>query len=244
MGKPKFSHVFLPHGRNYMMSHRQGKSLSSPVSFCKIYLQIIACTFVLYSCSSLQAGVYLSSVDKMDKENILKNEMVVKTILEKMLIGPEYYTLKAYERTGINFQFRRTNLIVHSFYVIINQDGEYHTLSFYGTEIAFYSEGAWIIDSDADAQAYAMFLEGKNNWDVAEIRTENDINVQETIRNIVKRIESDVTYYYKDHIKNKPNMDNCNTALHETLVEQRNRKFAPAYPIPAASWDSNPYVLQ
>jgi hypothetical protein len=180
----------------------------------------------------------------MDKESILKNEIAAKTILEKMLIEPEYYTLKAYERTGINFQFRRTNLIVHSFYVITNQDGEYHTLSFYGTEIAFYSEGAWIINGDADTQAYAMFLGGKNNWDVAEIRTENDIDVRETIRNIVKRIESDVTYYYKDHINNKPNMDNCNTALHETLVERRNKNFAPAYPVPAASWDIGPHVLR
>jgi hypothetical protein len=155
----------------------------------------------------------------MDKETILENEIEVKTILEKMLVSPEYYTLKAYERTGINFQFKRTNLIVHSFYAITSRDGEFHTLSFYGTEIAFYSEGAWIIDSDADMQAYTMFLDGKNNWDVAEIRIENDIDVRETIKNIVKKIESDVTYYYKDHINDKPNMDNCNTALHETLVE-------------------------
>jgi hypothetical protein len=165
--------------------------------------------------------MYLSSVDKMDKENILKNEIKVKTLLEEMSLKPEYYTLKAYERTGINFQLKRSNLVVHSFYAITSRDGGYHTLSFYGTEIAFYSEGAWIMDSDADMQAYTMFLDGKNNWDVTEIGIENDIDVQETIRNIMKKIESDVTYYYKDHIHNRPNMDNCNTALHETLVHKR-----------------------
>jgi hypothetical protein len=188
--------------------------------------------------------MYLSSIDNMDKESILKNEIVAKTILEKMLIRPEYYAFKAYERTGINFQFKRTKLIVHSFYVITSQDGEYHTLSFYGTEIAFYSEGAWIIDSDMDTQAYAMFLEGKNKWDVGEIKTENGIDVQETIKNIVRKIESDVTFYYKDHISNKPNMDNCNTALHETLVEQKTENFAPPYPVPAASWGIGSYASQ
>jgi hypothetical protein len=220
-----------------MAANSRNKKLSPSLCFRKIYLQIIVCAFVLCSCSSLQAGMYLSSIDKMDQESILQNEIVVKTILEKMLIRPEYYTLKAYERTGINFQFKRTKLIVHSFYVITNQDGEYHTLSFYGTEIAFQSEGAWIIDSDADTQAYAMFLEGKNNWDVAEISIENGIDVQETIKNIVTKIESDVTFYYKDHVNNKPNVDNCNTALHETLVKRKNKNFAPAYPIPAASRD-------
>jgi hypothetical protein len=155
----------------------------------------------------------------MNGEDILKNEIKVKTILQEILIKPENYSIKAHERTGISFQFKRTELFVHSFYVIADKNGEYHTLSFYGTKIAFYSEGAWILDGDSDMTAYIMFLNEDNQWDV--VVKEKEIDLLETIGKIIKKIESNVTYYYKDHIKDKTNMDNCNTALYETLVERK-----------------------
>jgi hypothetical protein len=179
---------------------------------------------VFCSCSSLEAGIYLSSVDNLNGEDILKNETKVKMMLQEILLRPEYYDLKAYERTGISFQVKRTDLLIHSFYVITDVADEYHTLSFYGTKIAFYSEGAWILDGDSDMTAYDMFLNDNNQWDVIEIK--KDIDFSETIRNILRKIESNITYYYKDHINNRPNMDNCNTALYESLVEKK-RPFRP-----------------
>ncbi|MDR1210783.1 MAG: hypothetical protein LBK40_00980, partial [Spirochaetaceae bacterium] len=70
-----------------------------------------------------------------------------------------------------------------------------------------------------DRDSYTRYIEGSNTWDVREIKIENGIAVYETARNIIDKINSTVRYYYRDHIKNRPNADNCNTALYETLVE-------------------------
>jgi hypothetical protein len=174
---------------------------------------------MIQDCSSLQAGIYLSSVDPLKENEILENERGVKSFLADIITAPDNYVIKAYERIGVAFQIKRTRLLTHSFYVISGVNNEYHTLSFYGTKIAFYSEGAWIMDADSDFSSYKMFIEGQNNWDVKEIATKRKIDTERTVSNILSKIDSDITYYYKDHIKNKAERDNCNTALMETLAE-------------------------
>jgi hypothetical protein len=61
----------------------------------------------------------------------------------------------------------------------------------------------------------------KTTEDTAEIMITNGIDTMETVKNIIMKIDSDTTYYYRDHINNKPNMDKCNTALYETIVEEK-----------------------
>lgn len=190
------------------------------IAWAMVFVIVLLCG----SCSSMHAGMYLVSVDRddVDGKTILRNEPQVKAILENIIDSYENYTVKAFSRTGINFQIRQTKLLTHSFYVIIfNDNGEYHTLSFYGTQIAFRSEGAWAYDAVADISSYRMYLEGDNKWDVRELFPDDTINTRETVRNIIKKIDSDTTYYYKDHIVNKPRMDNCNTALYETIVREK-----------------------
>ncbi|MDR2553002.1 MAG: hypothetical protein LBD31_07560 [Treponema sp.] len=171
------------------------------------------------SCSSIQAGLYLASVDKDNGPAILNNEVEVRRLLEDMLASWEQYSMKAFVRTGISFQFKRTKLLTHSYYVIVsNNNGKFHTLSFYGTKMSFYSEGAWALDADSDMTSYTMYLEGNNQWDVMELFPDM-IDTKKTLRNILDKMQSGVTYYYKDHIINKPNMDNCNTALYETIKD-------------------------
>jgi hypothetical protein len=183
------------------------------------FFSLIPFLSLLLSCSSLQAGIYLSSIDNLDGESIKKNEVAVKAYLESILDEPENYAIRLYERNGISYQFKRTKLIYHSFYVITDSNGIHHTLSFYGTKIAFYSEGAWIMDGDSDKQAYELFVEGENKWDVIEMKSSTGIDLEKTIKNIIRKIENGVTYYYKDHLDNKSGMDNCNTAVYETLVK-------------------------
>jgi hypothetical protein len=175
---------------------------------------------LLLSCSSLEAGIYLSSIDNLDGESIKKNESAVKEYLEAILDEPENYAIRLYERNGISYQFKRTKLIYHSFYVITDGNDIHHTLSFYGTKIAFYSEGAWIMDGDSDKQAYELFVEGENKWDVIEIKFSSGIDLEKTIKNIIRKMENGVTYYYRDHLNDKSGMDNCNTAAYETLVKK------------------------
>jgi hypothetical protein len=172
----------------------------------------------LASCSSLRAGLYLISIDDKSGQTILQNEPDVKTFLENIVDSHENYSIKVFARTAVDFQFKRTKLLTHSYYLISSGDGEFHTLSFYGTEMSFYSKGAWALDANSDRSSYIMYLEGNNRWDVGEMFPENSIDTQKTAGNIIDRMGRNIRYYYKDHVKNRPNVDNCNTALHETIV--------------------------
>jgi hypothetical protein len=172
------------------------------------------------SCASFRAGMYLLSIDNTSGEVILRREPNVRAFLQEVLRDPHRYTLAAYSRNTVALQIKRTKLLFHSYYTIRADNGEYHTLSFYGTSMAFRSQGAWALDTDADMASYKMYLEGNNRWDVQEILTERGIDTRQTVENILCKMDSDVSYYYKDHIKNKAGVDNCNTALWETLAEQ------------------------
>jgi uncharacterized protein YcsI (UPF0317 family) len=90
--------------------------------------------------------------------------------------------------------------------------------------MAFFSEGSWALDADSDITSYRMHIKGKNKRDVEEVFKEYTIDVKKTAANIIKKIDSGITYYYKDHIVNKPNRENCNTALYETIVKEIERK--------------------
>ena len=114
-------------------------------------------------------------------------------------------------------------MLTHGYYLFAKPStGEYHTLSFYGTKFALYSKGVWVIDSDSDVSAYLRYITGKNEWDVAEISVAGGINTMRTARNITKRMNQGMGYYYLNHLRNVSGNDNCNTALLETIaVSQR-----------------------
>jgi len=179
---------------------------------------LFLCSLLFLSCADFQAGLYLVFIDKYNGQEIKNNEPNVRAFLEKVLTSPENYKIELYKRTGISSQFKRTKLLEHSFYVISDQNGEYHTISFYGTAIAFSSQGTWAMDSDSDLGSYNMYLKKSNKWDVTKVITANSINVEGTVKNILKKADMNVYFYYKDHITKKPNMNNCNTAVDETIV--------------------------
>jgi hypothetical protein len=188
----------------------------------RIIIVLLAAALVfpfVVSCASFRAGMYLLSIDDNNGEIILQNEPNVRAFLQDVLRVPERYALAAYSRNTVAFQFKRTKLLFHSYYTITNVSGEYHTLSFYGTSMTFYSQGAWAMDSDSDRTSYELYIAGDNKWDVKEIRTERAIDTRQTVENILRKMDEGNTYYYKDHVKDLPGVDNCNTALWETLVE-------------------------
>jgi hypothetical protein len=74
-------------------------------------------------------------------------------------------------------------LLTHRYHVITDPlADECHTLSFYGTRIAFYSRGVWTMDTDSDVSSYQGYLIANNNWDVAQIKTENGIDTTKTVK--------------------------------------------------------------
>jgi hypothetical protein len=166
----------------------------------------------------LQSGLYILSVN-YDGDEILKREPDVTLFLEEILESPEIYRMYAYMRRALAPYIRVSSLRMHSFYVITEEREDYHTLSFSATGKTFFSEGAWAMDTESDIDSYKKYLNGKNEWEVLEIETVNGINTAQTVYNILCKINSNTTYYYKDHIIDKPGMDSCITALQETLVE-------------------------
>ena len=51
------------------------------------------------------------------------------------------------------------------------------------------------------------------------------INVEETAENILDSIASATTYYLFDHTHDKPNVENCNTALYNTIAFDSIRNY-------------------
>jgi hypothetical protein len=167
----------------------------------------------------LQSGLYILFFN-YDGDEILQKEPTVTLFLEEILESPpEKYRMYAYMRRALASYIRGSSLRMHSFYVINEGQGKYHTLSFSATGKTFYSEGAWAMDTESDIDSYEKYLNGENEWEVLEIETINGINTAKTIYNILGKINSNTTYYYKDHISDKPGKDSCITALQETLVK-------------------------
>ncbi|MDR2536555.1 MAG: hypothetical protein LBD29_11060 [Treponema sp.] len=169
-------------------------------------------------CSSLQTkNVYEGEGDSV----LPLGELQVLQFLEQLLELPEAYNIQAYSRRVFSPVMVKTRLMTHSYYIItsIEIKEDFHTLSFFGTALRAYSKGMWGLDTYKDIDSYRKYQEGKNIWKVEPIKTSRPINVEKTARKIQDKIyNTSLTYYYQDHIKDKPNKDNCNTALYETMT--------------------------
>lgn len=201
-----FSHILLP-----------GEFVkSAKILFCGLFFFILLGS----SCSSIQKGLYISLIDKLSGDQVLENESNVKAFLKNIIKTPDDYLFLAYERTAVLYQVKRTKLLTHTYYLIIDKKtDEFYTLSYYGTKVAAYSRGAWMMNSDLDMSSYSSYISGKKSWDVARI--DIDIDTLGTTQKIIEKMVSGISYYYRAHIKNKPGVDNCNTALWETLVMKK-----------------------
>jgi len=181
---------------------------------------LIILLFSFHSCASFREKLFVDLIDKNNGDYFLVHEDNVKQFLEEVIAFCESFTTRAYMRNIFTFQKKRTKLLTHSFYVITNDADEYHTVSFYGSAMDFYSRGVWVMDSDSDKTAYAAFLAGDDSWDVSEIFILYGIDTEKTVGKILIMMDNSARYYYRDHLANKLNVYNCNTALTETLVER------------------------
>jgi hypothetical protein len=140
---------------------------------------------LLTSCSTLKAGIFLSSIDPEDMKKPLQKESEVKYFLQQVYEHPENYTMSAYTRTAIKSDIKKSKTFMHAFYVINSHDGQFYTLSFNGTGFSPYSQGVWAINTESDSGSYKSYLQGENIWTVEEIMTEDTIKVKETIFNVL-----------------------------------------------------------
>jgi hypothetical protein len=183
-----------------------------------IYLVYI---FILADCASLHAYMYVLT-QGYDGNAVLQKEGEVKEILEGINENAEKYSIKAYTRTAISYKVKKTKETTHSFYIIMDEWETYQTLSFSATGKWATSEGAWAINTDSDITSYEEYVGGENRWHVKEIEIKGGINTIRTITNILNKINKGTTYYYRAKENKEDTLDNCNTALLETLVENEN----------------------
>ena len=175
-----------------------------------IFGAFIIIFMLLCSCSTTQIIFH--------EEPPIDNNADVRAFLGNIYNSFENYTIKTFSRTALSYKYNRSNLLTHSFYVFIDNEGKCNTLSFNGTGKKLRSTGSWIINSITDFSSYKMYLNGNNLWDVEEIFNDDNKNVRSTINNIFNQMDSGITFYYRDHIRSQPNTNNCNTALFQTLA--------------------------
>ena len=170
------------------------------------------------SCTTLKIGIDLLLLD-FDGSELIENEPQVRNTLEVIMLTPTEYTMTAYTRRVFTPELKRTRFRYHSFYVLTGNNTLYKTLSFSGTKKRMRSIGVWVINTERDLNSYNSYKYGTNEWEVKEIKVDKGINTKMTIENILYRMDNNINYFYNDHKNDKKDMENCNTALENTLVE-------------------------
>ena len=184
-----------------------------------LLIPIIIITLLAVNITPLRVGVDFI-LREFDGNSLIENEGNVRQHLLTILDAPENYSIAAFTRKAISLDLEKTDDLYHSFFVLRSRHLPFFfTLSFSGTDKWFFSQGAWAINSDYDIASYVTYRHGNNEWDVEEMFIENGINLEMTLRTIIQRIEDGIiSYFYNDHIDYRPNMENCNTAMFNTIV--------------------------
>jgi hypothetical protein len=186
-----------------------------------VFLCVVATVGIIAICSyweSLRAYYFVLTND-YDGETVLANENIAVANIEKVLQNHNGYTMKAFSRAAISHKVKKTPKTTHSFFVFFVSIGNWHTLSFCATGKFTNSQGAWAWDIKYDVESYENFLLSPetNNWQVEEIIFDNDIDVAATLQNVLNKIHSGITYYFRSDINPNDNHDNCNSALRESV---------------------------
>ena len=159
-------------------------------------------------------------------EELLSSEKSVERFLERIQQNPDDYYISVYERKALKPFFPKKTLTTHSLYVITEiTTGDVYTLSFNGTKFRINSEGAWGLNTETDIISYDSYKAGLNKYDMKLVFGCDKINVAETAQNIINSINSSTSYFLFDHINDKPNVENCNTALYNTIGFNSSRKY-------------------
>jgi len=165
---------------------------------------------LISSCSSLLP--HLKNEPITDQQNLL-------SFLEDIVNSQEDFSVEALNRRAFNPLIKQTKLLTHSYYLINLNDEKYLTLSFSNKKFIFlYSDGIWVINKKTDISSHKLFIKGNNPWKVNYLFAENTIDERQTLKNIINSLEHDMKFYYRDHLKSKPNSFNCNSAIFETVM--------------------------
>jgi hypothetical protein len=198
-------------------------------------------------CASVQANKDLNSTMP---ENIMRgdpsNSIRVKEYLQNVLIYPEGYEIKAYNRKAYSVNAKKTLFVFHSFYVFF-KDGEMeHTLVFTATPRGSEQNGSWMFDASTDVDSYNLYISSDNPWEVEEYQGpygETNLDTLQTTKNILDRLDKGYTFFGASHTRDLPwyhqlwmflvpppvityaplllvsiHSDSCNSSVLETMI--------------------------
>ncbi len=152
-------------------------------------------------------------------DNLLEKEDEVVEFLTKIRQNPQDYGISVFQRKALTaYPGKKIKYASHRLYAIENRKtDEVYILSFNGTKLSLYSEGAWGLNTNTDIKSMDSYYNGNNKYDMSVCLGSKSIDVDRTAESIINSINSSKSYYALDHIVNKINMENCNTALWSTL---------------------------
>ena len=157
-----------------------------------------------------------------EEKDLINKEPIVKQFLGKVLNNSKNYSIEVYERKALfDYPWDKggsDSLLIHSLYLITNNETKTtYTLSYNGTKKWLKSEGAWGLNTETDIKSYRELKDGKNSYSMTKLFNGYPIDTEKTAGNIIDSINSSTTYYAMDHRNDLSNMENCNTALYNTV---------------------------
>jgi hypothetical protein len=216
-----------------------------------IFTSLLITFFSLFiGCASIQANKDLNT----NPDDLLRgdpsNPIRVKEYLQAILVNPQGYEIKAYERRAYSVTTKKNIFIVHSFYVFFKNKEMDHTLVFTATPRGSDLDGCWMLDAISDVESYNLFLSSNNPWEVKEYtgkHGETTLDTLLTTQNILNRLDKgytffgassarDLAWYHQVWIFLVPlpiityvplllasiHSDNCTSAVVETMVWEQN----------------------
>jgi hypothetical protein len=170
-------------------------------------LAVVMPLWILAGCASIQANKDLNT----RSENIMRgdpsNSTRVKEYLQDVLVSPERYEIKAYNRKAYSVNTKKNLFLFHSFYVFF-KDGEMeHTLVFTATPKGSEQDGSWMFDAATDVDSYNLYLSSDNSWEVEEYqgpRGETILDTPQTAQNILDRLNKGYTFFGASHVRDLP----------------------------------------
>lgn len=197
-------------------------------------------------CASIQANKDLNTAP----ENIARGDSVnairVKEYLQDILVSPDGYEIKAYNRKAYSVNTKKTLFLFHSFYVFFKEGEFEHTLVFTATPKGSKQNGSWMFDAATDVNSYNLYISSDNPWEVEEYQGphgETVLDTLQTTENILTRLDKGYKFFGASHVRNllwyhqlwmflvpppiityaplllmSIHKDNCNSAVFETML--------------------------
>lgn len=171
-----------------------------------------------------QAPLFDSYYEILGKNEYLPSfENKTIELIKEIKENPSNYSMASYNRKALStYSPENSSLFTHSLFVLYNKDSNtVCTLSFNGTKDGLInSEGAWLVNTIADAISFDDFVYGRNDWSMKVINQFGTIDVEKTVSNILNKIISTEKYYLFDHKDDRQDVSNCVTALESAIMRK------------------------